>query len=439
MDTLQQLRNGQLSGAREIKIAGGLGEFPRDIFALADTLEVLDLSGNALCALPDDFARLHKLRVFFASNNRFTDVPEVLGQCPTLSMLGFKSNRIRHLSGQALPAQLRWLILTDNALTSLPAGIARCTQLQKLMLAGNQLTELPLELARCQRLELLRISANRLTALPEWLLQLPRLSWLACGGNPFTTHAETQALTHAPITSILWADLQLQHQIGAGASGVIHQALWNSPEGLRPVAVKLFKGSVTSDGWPRTEMAIGLHAGAHPHLIAPLGQISKHPAGTSGLVMTLIDSNLRSLAGPPSLTSCTRDTYADEARFSMKSVLRLTSAIASVAQHLHQQGLMHGDLYAHNILHDGHGMAMLGDFGAGTMGAAYSVSEAKALERLEVRAFGCLLEELLERCDMHDLATLPASLVELRDACLSETPDQRPLFEEILQILCAND
>jgi hypothetical protein len=107
MHTLEQLRSGQLAGAREIKIACGLSEFPCEIFALADTLEVLDLSGNAFSALPDDFARLHKLRIFFASNNRFTEVPEVLGQCPALSMVGFKANLIRHLSGQALPAQLR--------------------------------------------------------------------------------------------------------------------------------------------------------------------------------------------------------------------------------------------------------------------------------------------------------------------------------------------
>jgi hypothetical protein len=250
MNTLEQLRSGQLTGARDIKIACGLSEFPREIFALADTLEVLDLSGNALSALPDDFAQLHKLRIFFASDNAFTEVPEVLGQCQALSMVGFKANRIRQLSGQALPAQLRWLILTDNAMTALPAEIGRCTQLQKLMLAGNQLSALPPELAACHKLELLRVSANRLTALPEWLLRMPRLTWLACGGNPFGETAEAQALQHSPIAHIAWSDLEMQQQLGQGASGVIQQALLNTPQGLLPVAVKLFKGAVTSDRLP---------------------------------------------------------------------------------------------------------------------------------------------------------------------------------------------
>jgi Protein tyrosine and serine/threonine kinase/Leucine rich repeat len=432
MNTLEQLRSGQLTGAREIKIARGLSEFPREIFALADTLEVLDLSGNALSSLPDDFARLHKLRIFFASDNAFTEVPEVLGQCPALSMVGFKANRIRQLSGQALPAQLRWLILTDNALTALPAEIGRCTQLQKLMLAGNQLSALPPELAACHKLELLRISANRLTALPDWLLRMPRLTWLACGGNPFGETAEAQALQHSPIAHIAWSDLQMQQQLGQGASGVIHQALLRTPQGLRPVAVKLFKGAVTSDGWPHTEMAVCLHAGTHPQLIPALGQITGHPAATQGLVMPLIDPLMRNLAGPPSMASCTRDIYAETTRFTLSATLRMAHGIASAASHLHQRGVMHGDLYAHNILHDGQGDALLGDFGAAWLLGSTNASTAQALKQLEVRAFGCLLEELMDRCDVSD--TPHAALTGLQDLtqkCLRETPDERPGFEVI--------
>ncbi|MGV0985537.1 MAG: leucine-rich repeat-containing protein kinase family protein [Limnohabitans sp.] len=432
MNTLEQLRTGHLSGAREIKIAGGLSEFPREIFALADTLEVLDLSGNALSALPDDFARLHKLRIFFASNNHFTEVPEVLGQCPALSMVGFKANRIRHLSGQALPAQLRWLILTDNALTALPADIGRCTQLQKLMLAGNQLSTVPPELAACQSLELLRLSANRLSALPDWLLRMPRLTWLACGGNPFGEAAETHARHSSPIAHIAWSDLQLQQQLGEGASGVIHQALLNTPQGPRPVAVKLFKGAVTSDGWPHTEMAISLRAGTHPQLIPAMGQITGHPAGTQGLVMPLIDPVMRNLAGPPSMASCTRDIYAETTRFTLAAALQLAYGIASAARHLHQQGVMHGDLYAHNILHDGQGHALLGDFGAGWLMDSTDPSRAQALQQLEVRAFGCLLEELLDRCDVEGTPNAAlAGLQDLKQQCLRETTAERPLFEAI--------
>lgn len=171
--TLEQLRAGQLAGARHLKLACGLTEFPREIFDLADTLETLDLSGNALSTLPDDLPRLHRLRILFASDNRFTELPDVLGACPQLSMIGFKANRIRTVSARSLPPQLRWLILTDNAIDTLPAELGHCSQLQKLMLAGNRLHALPETMAACSRLELVRLSSNRLNALPAWLLRLP--------------------------------------------------------------------------------------------------------------------------------------------------------------------------------------------------------------------------------------------------------------------------
>ncbi|CAE6713697.1 MULTISPECIES: leucine-rich repeat-containing protein kinase family protein [Paraburkholderia] len=436
--TLEQLRAGQLAGTRRLKLACGLSEFPREIFDLADTLEILDLSGNALTRLPDDLPRLSKLRIIFASDNPFTELPEVLGQCSQLSMVGFKANRIRKVSGQSLPPLLRWLILTDNEIDTLPAEIGTCTQLQKLMLAGNRLRTLPEELAACSRLELLRLAANQLSELPAWLLRLPRLSWLAFAGNPFSEALETAALTDTPSADIRWDELKLEQQLGEGASGVIYRAalLARHEHASRPVAVKLFKGAVTSDGLPDCEMAACIRAGDHPNLIPVVGKVKGHPAGTHGLVMELIDPQFTNLAGPPSLESCTRDVYDADTRFELASVLRLAYGMASAACHLHRQGVMHGDLYAHNILHGGQGRALLGDFGAASFYATDDRDFRFALQRLEVRAYGCLLEELIDRCDLVAAqADIAAKLVALKENCLSEEIDSRPLFDEITAVL----
>jgi hypothetical protein len=424
-------------GARQLKLACGLTEFPREIFDLADTLEVLDLSGNALSTLPDDLPRLGKLRVLFASDNPFTELPEVLGECSQLSMVGFKANRIRSVPGAALAPQLRWLILTDNEIDALPAEIGHCAQLQKLMLAGNRLRTLPDELAACSRLELLRLAANQLSELPAWLLRLPRLSWLAYAGNPFSEALESAALSDTPIPAIRWDELQLEQPLGEGASGVIYRAqlLAAHERASRAVAVKLFKGAVTSDGLPDCEMAACIRGGDHANLIPVTGKLHGHPAGTHGLVMELIDPRFRNLAGPPSLASCTRDIYDAGARFEPRAVLGIAHGIAAAASHLHRRGVMHGDLYAHNILYGGEGRALLGDFGAASF---YDIGERDtgvALQRLEVRAYGCLLEELIDRCDGLDgldaHADLAAKLVALKDNCLSEDIDSRPLFDEI--------
>jgi hypothetical protein len=430
MHTLEQLRGGALRGIRRLQLACGLTEFPREIFDLADSLEILDLTGNALSALPDDLSRLTKLRIIFCSNNQFTELPAALGACPALSMVGFKANRIRTVPAASLPAQLRWLVLTDNEIDELPAELGRRPLLQKLMLAGNRLRALPATMADLHRLELLRISANRLAELPAWLPALPRLTWLAYAGNPFCAAREL-AMESAPAAAIGWDQLQLEDKLGEGASGVIYRAAYRQQH----VAVKLFKGAMTSDGSPLCEMAACIGAGAHPNLIPVLGQVERHPDGAHGLVMSLIDPTFGNLAGPPSFDSCTRDIYDDGKRFELDAMLAIAHGIASAAGQLHERGIMHGDLYGHNILHDDAGRSLLGDFGAASFYDP-SAADAAQFQRLEVRAFGFLLEELIERCS--DGVTAPPGLQDLQAACVHADSASRPLFGEITHQLAAH-
>ncbi len=429
MHTLQQLRSGALAGVQRLSMRCGLTEFPREIFTLADTLEVLDLSGNALCSLPDDLHRLHKLRILFCSDNQFTELPASIGACAALSMVGFKANQIRQVPAAALPPQLRWLVLTDNQIEELPAALGERPQLQKLMLAGNRLRTLPASMAQLHKLELLRIASNQLDGLPDWLLSLPRLTWLAYAGNPFCAQQE-DALAHTPSAAIRWNALTLRDKLGEGASGVIYRADWQRSVPVattvgQPVAVKLFKGAMTSDGSPMSEMAACLGAGAHPNLIPILGHIENHPENAHGLVMSLIPPAFGNLAGPPSLDSCTRDIYTDGKRFSLAEALRIARGIASAAAQLHAHGIMHGDLYGHNILHDAHGDSLLGDFGAASFYDPAG-SQADALQTLEVRAFGNLLQELLDRSD-----SAPAALRELQSACQQGLPRFNNIKEQL--------
>ncbi|HEX8426870.1 leucine-rich repeat-containing protein kinase family protein [Hymenobacter sp.] len=436
MHTLEQLRAGQLAGVQRLDLSGGLTEFPTEIFDLADSLEILNLSGNALSALPHDLPRLRKLRVLFCSDNQFTTVPEVLGLCPQLSMVGFKANQIHTLPAAALSSALRWLILTDNQLRELPAELGACTRMQKLMLAGNQLRHLPETMHACTNLELLRIADNQFTALPAWLLALPRLSWLAYAGNPFSAPAEAAAVAATTASTIAWRSLTLEQKLGEGASGMIYQAQWQRPEAApQPVAVKLFKGARTSDGLPGSEMAACLSAGTHPNLIAVEGKISGHPEGTDGLVLQLIAPTFYNLGGPPSLASCTRDVYATGTTFSLDVVLRIARGIASVAQHLHARGILHGDLYAHNILTTTAGECLLGDFGAACFFAPDAPETALDLQRLEVRAFACLLDDLLRHCVAPATSATVQALRSLQQQCEQPAVAERPLFTEIQLLL----
>ena len=427
---LDALRSGRKVGAQRLDLSGcGLAEVPREIFDHADTLEYLDLSGNMLGTLPADMGRLSKLRALFCSGNPFDRLPSILGDCTALSQVGFRGCGLRDVPPESLPPTLRWLTLTDNRIESLPAALGQRPALQKLMLAGNRLDRLPESLADAQSLELLRLSANRFDAIPPWLLEMPRLAWLAWAGNP----AE-ERISATPAAAVSWSDLQLGALLGEGASGRIFQATWRAGGediGREPVALKLFKGAMTSDGLPECEMAACLAAAGHPHLVAALGYVIDHPEGAAALLMPLLPSSWRVLAGAPSAASCSRDVYDPALRFDREVAIRIARCIGSAAAHMHGRGLLHGDLYGHNTLWDGDaGAAVLSDFGAASF---LPERDAGTMERLDVLAWGILLGELLERC--HDGAPDHVPLRDLQRACLSPLPAARPIMREALDIL----
>jgi hypothetical protein len=324
------------------------------------------------------------------------------------------------------------LILTDNQLRELPGELGERPHLQKLALAGNQLSQLPDSMVQCRRLGLLRMSANRFEQIPPWLLDLPNLAWLAVGGNPWGAQRESRVLEQSALPDLDWAALQMGGLLGQGASGVIHAAHWPAgPADGRALAVKVFKGEVTSDGWPHSEWAASLAAGLHPHLISASARLTAHPLGAEGLVMPRIAPEFSTLAGPPSLSSCTRDVYPAATQIDAEVLQRMASGVVDAARHLHHQGISHGDLYAHNLLWNGKGDIWLGDFGAASLlPEQLSRAERQGYERLEVLAFGHLLEEWLSRCP-----DAPPALQQVQTACVSPEPKERPLFAEVAAAL----
>lgn len=400
--TLAQLKAGKLQGSTQLKLSCGLTSFPSEIYNLVDTLEVLDLTGNALSSLPDDLDRFTKLRILFCSSNQFTELPAVLGKCPSLSMIGFKANQITHIPEEAIPTDnLRWFIVTDNALTKVPEALGQCKKLQKLMLAGNQLTTLPTSMANCETLELLRISANQFTQLPNWLFELPKLTWLAYAGNPFSNAIEAAHMRQQQALNIDWLQLTIGKELGQGASGITYQAEWQHDGQAETVAVKLFKAGLTSDGLPSCEMHANLIAGEHQNIVGVTGVISNHPEGVQGLVMPLLNPELTILADPPNFDTCSRDVYPTGTKLTSAQVKHISDGVASAMLHLHAQGLVHGDIYAHNILWNDK-QVVLSDLGGASFLPIQDKAMTAALEKLDVRAYHVLVEELTNIADSHD-------------------------------------
>ncbi|MEZ8348433.1 leucine-rich repeat-containing protein kinase family protein [Vibrio splendidus] len=398
MHTLEQLKSGQLKGIKRLKLSECLTEFPLEILELADSLEILDLSGNQLSDLPEELSQLTNLRIIFASNNLFTHLPDVLGSLPKLEMVGFKTNQIKTVSEQSLPAQLRWLILTDNAIEVLPRSLGERPRLQKLALAGNKIRVLPESMENLSNLELVRLSANQLTEFPEFLIKLPKLAWLAFAGNPFCKHPSS--LDSVPAVSSQC--YSLNQVLGQGASGVISHANWLNGDFDFPqeVAVKVFKGEVTSDGYPHDELEACLQAGQHSNLVKSIAQVDE--SDYLALVMELIPSNYYNLGLPPTLESCTRDTFNEGFELSIDQINSITEQMIDVFEHLHANKVCHGDLYAHNTLVNEQGQMIFGDFGAATIYGYLTEELQQGIRRIEARALKYFIEDLLTVCAKQD-------------------------------------
>ncbi|KAK8044561.1 serine/threonine protein kinase [Apiospora rasikravindrae] len=407
----------------KLKITEPLSVFPAEILQHAPSLVQLDLSGTGLSSLPDEFSQFTSLKVLFLSACNFKVFPAVLSQCPALEMVAFRGNGMRSVPEDALPPQLRWLILTGNEIEALPRSIGKCGRLQKCMLSGNRLTGLPEEMKNCTKLGLLRLSANRIRQMPGWLYEMPELAFLSIAGNPCTGSelADSEASQivekgdkeeEEGLLKIPWSSLSVHSLLGEGASGIISKGTFTLPNGTaQDAAVKIFKGSVTSDGTPLDEMRACMRAACHPNLIDTQGRIIDHPDGP----------DKKGLLG----TSVT-----------MVQGVGILHGIASAARHLHAKGVAHGDMYAHNILYDEAGHAILGDLGAASIYTA-AAAERRAHERLEVLALAHLVEDIwtLVKPNVSFVAAeLSAAVLleRLHKRCAVREVSSRPGLEDIV-------
>lgn len=441
MHDLKTLQSGvyKKEGLTKLKLTSPLDSFPLEILQLGQTLEQLDLSGTALTCLPPSFGQsLPKLKIAFFSQCAFKTFPRELASCPELEMIAFRGNGMDSIPEDALPPRLRWLILTDNKLSFLPSSIGKCERLQKCMLAGNQLQFLPMDMRNCRKLGLLRLSSNRLQSLPDWLLDMPELAFLSFAGNPCSTPSQQDEMANPKLAHVPWTSLEVQNTLGEGASGIISRGAWHVDSSTtQEVAIKVFKGALTSDGRPEDEMEACIAAGQQENIIDVLGRIHGHPEEASGifkggLIMELVPPHYRTLGQPPSLQSCTRDTYPADTILPLASGLNILAGIAAAASHLHSNGISHGDLYAHNILATEEGHALLGDFGAATL---HGCSSSPMLEQLEVLAFAHLIEDVLGLLPSSADDQIVHRLKSLHQQCAVASVATRPSFDEVVEEL----
>lgn len=221
-------------------------------------LELLDLHGNSLQALPMGLRRLERLTHLNITHNKLENSAlDVITQISTLKELKIGNNNLTgNLPGSLCTlTKLEVLDIQANRLLSLPEAIADLTALRVLNVSGNQLTALPMDaLAQLPLVELdassnaliaslfplgapgrhptlqsLNISNNSLAALTfSETLDMPRLR---------TLHITNNQMTQLPSVAG-WHDLITLH---AGDNKIV-----DFPEGFTSLA-KLRTANFTSN------------------------------------------------------------------------------------------------------------------------------------------------------------------------------------------------
>ena len=400
----------------------------------AINLRHLDVSENPLLTLPSELVHCTKLDVLFVSScPSISSLPPVLGEMPSITRLGWRSGSLTSIDPNGLPPNLIHLILTDNQIETLDDAriFQKLKGVRKLMLSHNNVVNFGNNggLDQLQSLELLRLAGNNLTEIPAELWKLPKLTWLTISGNPVTNQPKSK-VNASSIPSITMKDLTSTGKfLGEGASGLVQLYKWQNKE----VAVKLIHG-VTSDGKAEDELSIYSAVGSSGVEYRVVGCLALLDDERKGVVMEPLPSNLDDFALPPTIVEVTVDRWDENSTFSASFVRNALRDSASALNFLHGTiGVSHGDFYAHNIKVDrSTGRVYLLDFGASFFKGKY----ATEAEKIEVRAFGVLIGELLHLLDPKiEENELRAKLISLHSQCTDANVDARPSFADIEAVM----
>ncbi|KAF4465601.1 receptor kinase 5 precursor [Fusarium albosuccineum] len=202
----------QISCLRDLKLANNLFFGPlNSILSNLSELEILDVHGNNISALPNKIENMSRLRILNLSENSFESLPfdglanlsltelnlrknklkgtlieEPIGCLPQLHTLDASGNQLQRLvplgSSIDLPV-LHSLSLSMNRLQGLP-DMTSWTGLLTLTVDENNISGIPNSFMSLEKLRHADFSSNDIRVVPPEVSRMENLSMLRLSGNP---------------------------------------------------------------------------------------------------------------------------------------------------------------------------------------------------------------------------------------------------------------
>ncbi|KAG6271493.1 hypothetical protein E4U48_003459 [Claviceps purpurea] len=202
----------QMTSLRDLKLSKNLLSGPLDA-ALLDlgALEMLDLHGNNITALPPHMERMSRLRILNMNENQLEMIPfDSLCKLPLtelhvrknrltgvlipkpveglayLQTLDASTNRLTHLvpeDGQVNLPAVHSVSLSANRIQHFP-DIASWTSLLTLSLDENHIARIPENFTSLQKLRYADFSSNDISVIPPEIARMQGLTMIRLTGNP---------------------------------------------------------------------------------------------------------------------------------------------------------------------------------------------------------------------------------------------------------------
>jgi Leucine-rich repeat (LRR) protein len=166
--------------------SNNLNSLPSKFGSMLPSLKTLNFSYNQITQLPLSIECLGKLQVLNMTANALLAIPDVIARCTSLRRLLLASNAPL----QEIPSSIGNLtalieIQANNcSLHSLPIQIGRLGLLEILGFSYNLVQVLPPTLVRCEALTEINFASNKIQTLPPWLGDMPVLQKCRFENNP---------------------------------------------------------------------------------------------------------------------------------------------------------------------------------------------------------------------------------------------------------------
>lgn len=143
----------------------------------------LNLMNNELETIPEFIGTLSRLTELLLCYNQLTEVPKSIVKLSTLRILRLDFNQIYLLPDLRSFIHLEVLYANNNLLTAFPRGIIDLKSLKKLNLSNNQIKDIPQNIGDLKSLQILILAKNKITSIPRSITSLTNLTALDLSNN----------------------------------------------------------------------------------------------------------------------------------------------------------------------------------------------------------------------------------------------------------------